>query len=169
MPALPGAASSSGRCGLRSSARTSACSRPPAADDQYAHRAYSAAMNSSTGIATSDSYLRGAARAELERHARHRLLVRRLDDVHEVEAAERGPLRLDRRTELLDLLVHLADPRGVVLDRLDPLGVSVLSSTNVGMAILSLVGVHGGFLASFGRRCKVRDAAAPPASYPQRR
>src|SRR5204863_5869177 len=59
------------------------------------------------------------ARAELERDPSHRLLVGRLDDVDEVELAERRPLRLDRGAELLDLAVDLADPRGVVLDRLD--------------------------------------------------
>ena len=75
-PALPGAASSSGSWGLRVSARTSACSRPPepttrtrlksaalrrAATAVAAHcaaitaAAHRAAMNSSIGIAASDS------------------------------------------------------------------------------------------------------------------
>ena len=35
---------------------------------------------------------------------------------------ERRPLRLDGRAELLDLAVDLADPAGVVLDRLHALG-----------------------------------------------
>jgi uncharacterized protein with GYD domain len=63
----------------------------------------------------------GPARAELERDARDRLLVRRLDHVHEVEATERRPLRLDGRPELLDLVVDLADSRGVVPDGLHAL------------------------------------------------
>ena len=50
MPALPGAQSTSGCCGLRSSVRTRACSRPPGADDEDA-LAQSAEMKSSTGIA----------------------------------------------------------------------------------------------------------------------
>ena len=53
--------------------------------------------------------------------ARHRLLVRRLDDVDEVEVAERRPLRLHRGAELLDLVVDLADARGVVADGLHAL------------------------------------------------
>ena len=75
-------------------------------------------MKSSIGIALSVSYFAGAARAELERDARDRLLVGRLDDVDEVEVAERRPLGLDGRAELLDLAVDLADPGRVVLDRL---------------------------------------------------
>ena len=59
MPALPGAHSSSGCCGERASARTSACSRPPPADDEdpawAPARAHSEAMKSSIGIAASDS------------------------------------------------------------------------------------------------------------------
>ena len=65
--------------------------------------------------------MRGPARAQLERHARHRLLVRRLDDVDEVEVPERRPLRLHGRPELLDLVVDLADARGVVPDGLHAL------------------------------------------------
>src|SRR3954452_18420965 len=63
----------------------------------------------------------GAARSQLERDARHRLLVGRLDDVDEVEVPQRGPLRLHAGAELLDLAVDLADPRRVVLDRLNAL------------------------------------------------
>src|SRR4051794_23231501 len=63
----------------------------------------------------------GAPGPELERDARHRLVVGRLDHVDEVEGAERGPLRLDLGTELLDLLVDLADALRVVADGLDSL------------------------------------------------
>src|SRR5271168_3545572 len=47
----------------------------------------------------------GAARAELERDARHRAVVGGLHDRDEVDVAERRPLRLDGRAELLHLLV----------------------------------------------------------------
>jgi hypothetical protein len=63
----------------------------------------------------------GAARAELQADPRHGLLVGRLDDVHEIEAAQRGPLRLDLGAELLDLAIDLADALRVVLDGLDAL------------------------------------------------
>ena len=79
-------------------------------------------MKSSTGIADERLVARRAARAELERDARHRRLVGRLDDVHEVVAAEHRPLGLDLGAELLDLLVDLADALRVVLERLDALG-----------------------------------------------
>ena len=52
MPGLPGAHSSSGRCGERASARTIACSRPPAPTTRTRT---SEAMKSSIGIAASDS------------------------------------------------------------------------------------------------------------------
>jgi hypothetical protein len=54
IPALPGAAITSGDCGLRSSARTSACSRPPDPTTRTffsARPLYSEAMKSSTGMA----------------------------------------------------------------------------------------------------------------------
>ena len=79
-------------------------------------------MKSSTGNRRERLVLRGAARAELQRDARHRDVVRRLDDVDEVVAAERRPLRLDAGAELLELLVDLADPLRVVLDRRDAFG-----------------------------------------------
>src|SRR4029077_5521415 len=63
-----------------------------------------------------------AARAQLERDARHRGLVRGLHDRDEVDVPERRPLRLHARAELLDLLVDLPDPLGVVLDGLYALG-----------------------------------------------
>src|SRR5687767_906947 len=50
--------------------------------------------------------LRAAAGAEGNRDARDRRRVWRLDDVDEVEGAERRPLVEDLRTELLDVLVH---------------------------------------------------------------
>src|SRR5215210_6807110 len=105
MPALPGAQSTSGRWGERASARTSACSRPPAPTtsarkapssepgDEVVHRDGGQRL-----------VLRRAARAELHRDPGDCLLVRRLDDVDEVEVPERRPLRLHRRAELLDLL-----------------------------------------------------------------
>src|SRR5690349_2658104 len=64
---------------------------------------------------------RGAARAELQRDARDRALVGRLDDRDEVHVAEGRPLRLDGGAELLDLAVDLLDALRVVLDRLDAL------------------------------------------------
>src|SRR4051794_40280621 len=120
MPALPGAAITCGDCGLRSNARTSACSRPP----EPTTRTF---FKSERRDEVVDRNRRqrlvaaGSATAELHRHPRDRLLVRRLQHVDEVEAAERRPLRLDRRTELLHLPVYLADSSRVVLDRLDPL------------------------------------------------
>src|SRR6202035_5768517 len=59
---------------------------------------------------------------ELERDARHRRLVGRLDDRYEIDVSERRPLRLHARAELLDLLVDLSNPLGVVLDGLNALG-----------------------------------------------
>src|SRR4051794_2048880 len=121
MPALPGAAMTWGDCGLRSSARTSACSRPP----EPTTRTF---FKSERGDEVVDGDRRqrlvapGAAAAELERHAGDRLLVRGLEHVDEVEAAERGPLRHHLRTELLHLAVDLADACRVVLERLDALG-----------------------------------------------
>ena len=53
MPGLPGAHSTSGRCGERPSARTIACSRPPPPTTRT--RTYSEAMKSSIGIADSVS------------------------------------------------------------------------------------------------------------------
>src|SRR5207245_328761 len=56
------------------------------------------------------------------RDARDRQLVGRLEDVYEVVLAECRPLGGDGCAELLDLLVDLADPPRVVLQRLDALG-----------------------------------------------
>ena len=53
IPGLPGAHSTSGRCGERTSARTIACSRPPPPTTRT--RTYSEAMKSSIGIAVSVS------------------------------------------------------------------------------------------------------------------
>src|SRR5215207_7384961 len=123
MPALPGAHSSSGACGDRSSVRTSACSRPPEPTTRTLTRGRSDRPDEVVDRDRGERLVAGGpARAELERHARHRLLVGRLDDADEVDVPERRPLRLDRRAELLDLAVDLADPRRVVLDRLDALG-----------------------------------------------
>src|SRR4051812_24375701 len=117
MPALPGAAITSGCWGLRSNARTRACSRPPPPTTRTL-------VTSESGDEVVDRdrrerlVARSAARPELHRHPRHRLLVGSLDDVHEVEAAERRPLRLDTRSERFDLLVDLTNARRVVLHRL---------------------------------------------------
>src|SRR4051812_31345758 len=135
IPALPGEQNTSGAWGERLSARTIACSRPPPPMTRTLMR--ESAKRFSTTNPRSDSSKRGdevvdrdrhqglvvagAARAELEADAGHGLLVRRLDDVHEVEAAQRGPLRLHLGAELLDLAVDLADALGVVLDGLDAL------------------------------------------------
>src|SRR4051794_22317096 len=131
MPAFPGAQSSSGRCGERASARTSACSRPPEPTTRTLmgpKRSRSAGSSSERGDEVVDGdcgqrlEVRGAAGPQLERDARHRLLVRGLDDVDEVEVPEGRPLRLHRRAELFDLVVDLADARGVVADGLHALG-----------------------------------------------
>ena len=68
---VTGRTQDTGSAGERASARTRACSRPP----DPTTRTFTAqrAMKSSTGIARQVSYLRGAARAQLERHAGHRL------------------------------------------------------------------------------------------------
>src|SRR2546421_5666544 len=122
MPALPGAAISSGCCGLRMSARTSACSRPPPPTTKIL---IGTKLERCDELVDRDRgqrlVARRAARAELHRDSRHRLLVGRLHHVHEVVPAEGGPLCLDARSERLDLLVDLADPRGVVLHGLDAL------------------------------------------------
>src|SRR3954471_13124584 len=131
IPALPGAQSSSGRCGERASARRIACSLPPAPTTRTligTKGRRSGGSNSERGDEVVDGdggqrlEVRRAAGAQLERDPRHRLLVRRLDDVHEVEVPEGGPLRLHGRAELLDLVVDLADASGVVADGLHPLG-----------------------------------------------
>src|SRR5689334_12449977 len=129
MPGLPGAHRTSGPCGERPSARTIACSRPPAPTTRTFTRRWRRSRDRSSEardeVVDRDGRERlvadRSARAQLERHPRHRLLVGRLDDVDEVVAPERRPLRLDRRAELLDLLVDLADALRVVLDGLDPL------------------------------------------------
>src|SRR5829696_5309058 len=131
MPGFPGAHSTSGRWGERRSARTIACSRPPPPTTTTliaARKVPDPVLASQRGDEVVDRdraqrlVVRGPAGAELERDARHGLLVRRLDDRDEVEVPERGPLGLDRRAELLDLLVDLADAGRVVLDGLDALG-----------------------------------------------
>src|SRR5437764_4898739 len=124
MPAFPGAASSSGRCGLRSNARTIACSRPPPPTT----RTRFTGLPSERGdeLVDRDRGQRLVAsrppRPELERDAGHGLLVGRLDDVHEVVLAEHRPLGLDAGPQLLHLAVDLVDPRRIVLQRLDALG-----------------------------------------------
>ena len=122
-PGVAGRAQHLGRAAASArSARTSACSRPPAPTTRTLDATYSDGDEVVDRDRGERLVLRRAARAELERDARHRRLVGRLDDVDEVEVAERRPLRLDARAELLDLLVDLPDALRVVLDRLDALG-----------------------------------------------
>src|SRR3954449_6215519 len=132
MPALPGAQSTSGRCGLRSRARTRACSRPPPPTTRTRFTRPAPGARATLASERGDEVVHGdgderlvarrTPRPELERYAGHGLLVRRLHDVDKVVVAEHGPLRLHARAQLLDLLVHLAQPRRVVLERLNPLG-----------------------------------------------
>ena len=61
-----------------------------------------------------------AAGRERDRDARDRGCVRRLDDVDEVELAERGPLVQDLRAELLDVTIDLAQPVGIRLQVASP-------------------------------------------------
>src|SRR3954451_13045154 len=82
---------------------------------------------------------RCATRAQLERYARDRLLIGRLDHRDEVHMPERRPLGLHARAELLPLLVDLLDPLGVVLDGLYPLG-SEGREHDVGGHLASLLG-----------------------------
>src|SRR3954468_11143370 len=130
MPALPGAHHSSGCWGERARARIRACSRPPAPTTRTfigpkGRRRAGSISERRDEVVDGDRrerlVVRRAARAELERDARHRLLVGRLDDVDEVEVPERRPLGLHGRSELLDLVVDLADTRGVVADGLHTL------------------------------------------------
>ena len=65
--------------------------------------------------------LRAAARAQRDRDLRDRHVVWRLDDVHEVVLAERGPLVQHLRSHLLDVAVDLTKTCGVRVERLDPL------------------------------------------------
>src|SRR5437763_331317 len=158
MPALPGAASSSGRCELRNSERTIACSRPPPPTTSTRTGTLTrleGGYEVVDGNGHEGLVLRRAAGPELQRHARHRLLVRSLHDVHEVVAAERGPLRLDGGPELLDLLVHLTYSRGVVLDRLNPLrGERAQEHVRWHDRSFPVLMRAAGFLASFPTGCK---------------
>src|SRR5437588_8395358 len=65
--------------------------------------------------------LRRAPRPQRDRDLRDGRDVRCLDDVDEVELAERRPLVQDAAAELLDVLVHLAKPLRVRLERRDAL------------------------------------------------
>src|SRR5437588_4920450 len=141
MPALPGAQTSSGRWGLRRRARTIACSRPPPpTTNTFIRCSVRSGPRSERGdeLVDRNGHERlvagGASRAQLERHARDRLLVGRLDDVDEVVLAEDGPLGLHGGAELLDLAIHLADPAGLFLSVATPSGVSVVRRMNVGKA-----------------------------------
>src|SRR5579875_3506005 len=133
MPALPGAHRIRGRRADRASARTIACSRAPPPSTSTV--ASFAKLHRPDEVVDRDRGERLVAtrstRAELQRDPRDRLRVRRLDHVDEVVLAERRPLGGDGRAERLDLAVDLADPPGVVLDRLDPLG-SQLRKHDVG-------------------------------------
>src|ERR1700722_11722781 len=125
MPALPGAHSSSGACGERASACRIACSRPPPPTTRtrgesrttfdpleakfvlsQEESATVAALDQRDEVVDRDRrhrfVLASSARAELERYARDRLVVGRLDHVDEVVLTERCPLCLDGRPELLD-------------------------------------------------------------------
>src|SRR4051812_13165329 len=121
IPGFPGAHSSSGCCGERLSARTIACSRPPDPTTRTSGK-----LERGDEVVDRDRRQRlvapGAARAELQRDAGDRRLVGGLDHVHEVEATQHRPLRLDGGAQLLDLLVDLPDALRVVLDRLHALG-----------------------------------------------
>src|SRR6185437_7292581 len=64
---------------------------------------------------------RRAASAERDRHLRDRRRVGSLDDVDEVELAERGPLVQDPAAELLDVLIHLPEPLRIRLEGLHAL------------------------------------------------
>src|SRR3954454_24164233 len=94
IPGLPGVVRTSGCWGLRASDRASACSRPPEPTTRTR-----VTSERSDEVFDRDRGERlvagGAARPELHRDARHRRLVGRLDDVHEVVLPERRPLRLD--------------------------------------------------------------------------
>src|SRR5947207_5662702 len=155
IPALPGAAMISGCCGLRSNARTSACSRPPLPTTRIRFRSSvsSRASERSDEVVDRDRRQRliaaGPARPELKRHTRDRLLVGRLEDVDEVVLAERRPLRLDRCPQLLDLLVDFANPRRVVLERLNAFRRQG-GEQDVGGHLASVVGC-GCLSLSFGR------------------
>ena len=120
-PRCPAPPAARAAAGCAPSVRTSACSRPPAPTTRT--RAVIIKRGDEVVDRDRDERLVAgrAARAELHRHARDRLLVRRLDDVHEVVLAEHRPLRLDGHAQLLDLLVDLADPRWVALQRLHAL------------------------------------------------
>src|SRR5215210_490362 len=61
--------------------------------------------------------LRAAAGAEGDGHARDRGCVGGIDDVDEVVLAERRPLVDDPRAELLDVVVDLAQPVRIRLQR----------------------------------------------------
>src|SRR3954447_25633464 len=178
IPALPGAHNNSGRWGERASARTSACSRPPEPTTRTLmgpKGLRSAGSNSERGDEVVDRdggqrlEVRRAARAQLQGDASHRLLVRRLDDVHEVEVPERGPLRLDGRAELLDLVVDLADAGGVVADGLHALG-SEGGEHDPGRHGSSSVGSPGVVPDPFGTRAvlSVLDGYFPHAHAPRR-
>src|ERR1700730_1080555 len=129
MPALPGVQMISGERDERARAALRACSRPPPPTTSTRGRAAGRAwpppgaslapeLASETANEVVDRdrgqglVLGRPAGTELERHARDRALVRRLDHVHEVKLTEGCPLALDRRSELLDLAIDLTDPRG---------------------------------------------------------
>src|SRR5256885_737197 len=105
MTPLPAASSNRGERGERVRARTSACSRPPPATTSTPGAG--TASDCANEVVDRDRaerlVLRRAAGAELRGYTCDRPLVRRLDDVDEVEVAERGPLSLDGRAALLDL------------------------------------------------------------------
>src|SRR6185437_10772390 len=135
MPTLPGAQTSLGLRGDRASAWTMACSRAPEPRTRTVSFNRLVPSSSCRRAGPSDQadevvdgdggqrlIAAGPPRAQLQRDARDRLLVGRLDHVDEIKLAQGGPLGLHRGPELLDLPVDLLDPPGVVLDRLDAVG-----------------------------------------------
>ena len=127
IPGLPGAHSSCGARGERASARTSACSRPPAPTTRTRIRpqtctSYSEVMKSSIGNAGSVSYI--AVPRELS-SIDTRAIVMSSGASTTLMKSQRPSVAhcaLTFGAQLLDLAVDLLDALRVVLHRLDALG-----------------------------------------------